>query len=653
MSKVDQLERLMNLVQILLNAKKPLSLVEIVQEVPGYPPGKEAYRGAFERDKRTLREEGIEIDMVEIGGEAQQGYRINPDRYYLPELNLTAAEQRALAIAVAGVADGTGYGAGALYKLGEVREASVPVIAQLEPPDGVAELYDAVRAKALVTFTYSGEERTVRPASVFTSKGRWYLAGYADARADVRVYRIDRIVGEVAIGAPMSGTWPEGVERPRGFHNLIVDGADAAADPDVVLALDAVATARVRMELGDAIAVTSRDDGRFEVALSCTNAIFARSFTLSMGERAEVLGPPHFRTSIVDWLSAIVAERDGSLEDSDADLGDEVQVHAMEIAAAPSPFTDVDPDVKVTRMTGPQRFRRLLGIMTYLAQVGEARISDLAERFSLTEAQVVKELELAACCGTPPYSPDQLLEILVDDEWVSANLPEEMAKPRRLSRREGFALSASAHLILDPFIFEDSSLASAVAKLDTALGTDAVLGVEVEAAATLAKLRGAVQRERLRITYFVPHRDELTERIINPLSVVLWEGNGYVEAYCEQAGAVRVFRADRIDDVEVLGAQPDGLPAPELKPEDITSFLDDAPVATLRVSGAARWVADSILSMGVTEVAPDLFDVEVRVASERWLAILLIQAGVEATVLKPPTMRRLGADLAAAILENY
>ena len=94
MSKVDQLERLMNLVQILLNAKKPLSLVEIVQEVPGYPPGKEAYRGAFERDKRTLREEGIEIDMVEIGGEAQQGYRINPDRYYLPELNLTAARLR-------------------------------------------------------------------------------------------------------------------------------------------------------------------------------------------------------------------------------------------------------------------------------------------------------------------------------------------------------------------------------------------------------------------------------------------------------------------------------------------------------------------------------------------------------------------------------
>jgi len=648
-SKVDQLERLMNLVQLLLNANKPLSLVEIVQEVPGYPPGKEAYRGAFERDKRTLREEGIEIDMVEIGGEAQQGYRINPDRYYLPELNLTAAEQRALAIAVAGVADGTGYGAGALYKLGEVREASVPVIAQLQPPDGVAELYDAVRAKVLVTFTYSGEERSVRPASVFTSKGRWYLAGYADARADVRVYRIDRIVGEVTIGAPLSGTWPEGVERPRGFHNLIVDGADAAADPDVVLALDAVATARVRMELGDAIAVTSREDGRFEVALSCTNGIFARSFALSMGERAEVLGPPQFRESIVDWLSAIVAEHG----DSDAAIGDEVQVYAMAIADAPSPFTEADPDVKVTRMTGPQRFRRLLGIMTYLAQVGEARISDLAERFSLSEAQVVKELELAACCGTPPYSPDQLLEILVDDEWVSANLPEEMAKPRRLSRREGFALSASAHLILDAFMFEDSSLASAVAKLDAALGTDAVLAVEVEAAATLAKLRSAVQRDRLRITYFVPHRDELTERIINPLSVVLWEGNGYVEAYCEQAGAVRVFRADRIDDVHQLGAQAAGLPAPTLRPEDITAFLEDAPVATLRVSGAARWVADSILSMGVTEVAPDVFDVEVRVASERWLAILLIQAGVEATVQTPPSMRRLGADLATAILENY
>ncbi|MGB9111660.1 MAG: hypothetical protein WCF24_02915, partial [Acidimicrobiales bacterium] len=62
------------------------------------------------------------------------------------------------------------------------------------------------------------------------------------------------------------------------------------------------------------------------------------------------------------------------------------------------------------------RLRRLLGVLAYLSEVGEAELTDLAKRFSVDEHTLITELELAACCGLPPYTPDALLELIVDGE---------------------------------------------------------------------------------------------------------------------------------------------------------------------------------------------------------------------------------------------
>ena len=55
-----------------------------------------------------------------------------------------------------------------------------------------------------------------------------------------------------------------------------------------------------------------------------------------------------------------------------------------------------------------RRLRRLLALVGWLAQVGEAPIADAAQRFGMSEKELVAELELAACCGIPPYTPDTL-----------------------------------------------------------------------------------------------------------------------------------------------------------------------------------------------------------------------------------------------------
>src|ERR1700722_3782072 len=92
-----------NLVIVLLDTSRPLSLREIGSLVAGYPPEHGALRQAFERDKRTLRDGGIPVAVERVDGDDQVGYRINPDDYYLPDLGLSEDEVEALAFALAAV----------------------------------------------------------------------------------------------------------------------------------------------------------------------------------------------------------------------------------------------------------------------------------------------------------------------------------------------------------------------------------------------------------------------------------------------------------------------------------------------------------------------------------------------------------------------
>ncbi|MFM8520842.1 MAG: WYL domain-containing protein, partial [Acidimicrobiaceae bacterium] len=57
--KVSQAERMMNLLALLVDRAKPLTLRQVRQELgKQYPESDEAARAAFERDKAALREMG-------------------------------------------------------------------------------------------------------------------------------------------------------------------------------------------------------------------------------------------------------------------------------------------------------------------------------------------------------------------------------------------------------------------------------------------------------------------------------------------------------------------------------------------------------------------------------------------------------------------
>ncbi len=316
------------------------------------------------------------------------------------------------------------------------------------------------------------------------------------------------------------------------------------------------------------------------------------------------------------------------------------------------------------------RLRRLLAILTWLAQEGEAPIDEVAARFDLTPNALVAELEMAACYGVPPYSPDQLLEIVVTDDTVSTRVGTALARPRRLSPREGLALAASARALLAvPGSDEGGALSRALVKLDRALGGPSI-DVELDTPEFLDVVRTAVDDGlRLDVTYYSASTDQSGDRTITPRRVFASEGHWYVDAWCEVAGGVRRFRVDRISSAVPAGpASPDVLaeavPAASGTPAPLTAGEAGAPRGAFvpgpdsrRVRIAAdpsmAWLLETITSAAPVDDAEGRPVWEVFVGGDAWLERLLLRLGPDADVVEPLEYRSLAPEAAARILDRY
>jgi len=304
------------------------------------------------------------------------------------------------------------------------------------------------------------------------------------------------------------------------------------------------------------------------------------------------------------------------------------------------------------------RLRRLLAILTWLAQVGETPIDEAAARFGLQPDALVAELEMAACCGLPPYTPDQLMEIVVTDTTVSTHLGEMLARPRRLSAREGFALAASGRALLAvPGSDENGALSRALAKLDRALGGESMV-IELDDPSMLGVVRRAMETGRqLQIEYYSASSDEVSSRMIDPLRLFAGDGHWYVDAHCHKAGDERRFRVDRIQSAEVLDTMAPEDPGLEAAGEGVEfePFVPGPDIRTVRLAldPTVAWVVESIPAVSPPETSGDRIEVDVAVGGDAWLQRLLLRLGTAAEVVGPPEAASLLGDAAGQILDRY
>lgn len=201
-------ERLMNLTVALLSSRRPMTFAELRRRMGEWDDGAaESMRRKFERDKDELRRLGVPIETVE-GVDGEMAYVIDADEYSLPDIELSVEQMTVLAVAfqlVEGGVDRLAFSRLAAMAP-DPQQITAPSGISVLPPaiDPVQALTEAVIDRHPVRFTHrkpTGErtEREVEPRALLARRGTWYLRGHDRTRDDVRVFRTDRIVGDVEV----------------------------------------------------------------------------------------------------------------------------------------------------------------------------------------------------------------------------------------------------------------------------------------------------------------------------------------------------------------------------------------------------------------------------------------------------------------------
>ena len=204
-------ERLLNLLFVLLNSNTPLTAKQIRDRVPGYVGNDEAKERKLERDKADLLALGIPLETkpVDLFHDDVVGYIIDRKNWLMPEILLTSEERTYLSLAASAwqSAQLSAAAKQAVRRIDAQESDELPVVpvSLAKGRRHIAEILEGITDNKTVAFDYVGlvdanpVRRTVDPWRALLHSGHWYLIGFDQDKGELRSFRTDRIVGEIAI----------------------------------------------------------------------------------------------------------------------------------------------------------------------------------------------------------------------------------------------------------------------------------------------------------------------------------------------------------------------------------------------------------------------------------------------------------------------
>ena len=324
---MNRTERLLDLITYLLNAPEPVSWQDIKNHFPeDYAQGvEESNQRKFERDKAELISLGIPIDYQSGAGVKKEGYVIEKEKLFLPEIQFTPEESSLLMLSATAVLENESFPyrdqlESALHKIISINDhiSSPPPEMTITYASGgkpaprsawINEIQDALDRHKTMEIVYHAfstgktTRRKVNPYGLIFRRGNWTLIGWDHLRQDVRSFVMTRIK-KLKINPRRPGTTDYEIPTDFSLKNYQNQQQWDLAFHDPIRVKICVSVHRLPELSSQLASATKVDTNTFE--LSVTNKLGFISWILSQKTDVHVVDPPEIQTEIRKLLQKLL-----------------------------------------------------------------------------------------------------------------------------------------------------------------------------------------------------------------------------------------------------------------------------------------------------------------------------------------------------------
>jgi|SRR5690554_2613819 len=212
-------------------------------------------------------------------------------------------------------------------------------------------------------------------------------------------------------------------------------------------------------------------------------------------------------------------------------------------------------------MTNEEKAELLLLLLPYITSHPDGvPIDELVERFEIDRKRVIQLLNSAQLVGPPDGTPDEYLDVLIEDDRAFAFLPHAFERPIRFNIRETWALllaltpmaeaplpqlATAARSLRERLLENVSRNARGLADLPSDLPQidEAGDASNAERSAYALIERAVRERRRIRADYWSKSRDVLEERLLEPCLILTDRSHYYLITSDEKAYHFGRFRS--------------------------------------------------------------------------------------------------------------
>jgi len=304
----------------------------------------------------------------------------------------------------------------------------------------------------------------------------------------------------------------------------------------------------------------------------------------------------------------------------------------------------------------------ILQLVPYLIAKGEVSITEAADEFEVTDAQMRTMVQTLTVIGRPGdggywQMPNDLFdidwELLDQHDLISITNSVGLERSPKLTAREAAALLTGLQLARAiPGVGGTEVFNGLLSKL--ARGASSTPADVILAPAPVDAVRDAVAEALRRgvavsFTYKAPDAAPTT-RTVDPIKVLIATGEWYLQGWCHLREAMRTFHLDRVSDLELTDIAIEHGQDPV--PEWFESGTGDI-VARIRFPESVAPLLGDYLDRATVETVGGVSTATMRVADEYSLRRLAGRRAGVVEIIEPEPARHAAAAWAEAGLAQY